>query len=62
VQVIIKNDKLFASSVYLVSILGKQIAGGIFHDTAVMPHNEIFISYVQKSSRCGTTLSAHLAY
>jgi len=59
---VIKNDKLFASSVYLVGIFGKQIAGGIFHGTTIMPHNEIFISYVQKSSRCGTTLSVHLAY
>jgi len=41
---------------------GKQIAGGIFHDIAIMPHNEIFITYVQKLSRCGTTLSAHLMY
>jgi len=38
---------------------GKQIAGGIFHDIAIMPHNEIFIPYVQKLFRCGTTLSAH---
>jgi len=40
---------------------GKQIAGGIFH-VAIMPHNEIFIPYVQKLFRCGTTISAYLAY
>jgi len=25
---------------------GKQIAGGIFPDIAIMPHNKIFIPYV----------------
>jgi len=41
---------------------GKQIAGGIFHDITIMPHNEIFIPYVQELSRCGIILSVHLMY
>jgi len=54
-----KDIFLFQKNLQFYMQDGKQIAGRIFREIAIMPHNEIFNSNVQKLSRYGTIFSTH---